>query len=1115
MSMMNSFMGSISEQITSLSGEVPPNVSSQSRRRGSGIRDTSVPQVAILGSACPQTDVSTIQWLFPQKFTYERTPESIVLTEKDSPSAGLVLMIVDCHTSGQATPVHWKNATFVLEEREIIMAAERCRGKAATVFVRESIQLSKGAFTTLVVIRLSGGGNLVIMSKRFLKSQRGRKAFAEFVTSRERIENMDRNRDSMSESIQGENLLQELEGEFGHRSRRRTSYETTSLSDDEANSVGGQPTRNFPTLGLSLQRKHGFMQQDVPINARNPLQFETDLFSGKVSILIRPQHRDDDPYHYDQVFANTKVKFVLQIQGKFKYIPQGTVYAGLELVDDMKAALIMQGLCSLIVRNLRKNHPNCHHSFGDEGEKAHIVAPAWTFFDRVVVTRHNSTPPPVDEPFNESHGSVAARQSSQSMGAWNTLDTYSFASYSECVDFPSWHLVDLSFVRNTDMHNFLGDSPIRMVMYENRDASDSTEKHLQAHNHYIFSLQMAHLGSELEAEEALNKDEEKIDTAETLPWGTAKKAIQYDDNYGDQMSDDWIKTGAGGDSNDDDEESVVCEEDEEDAIDGAMLDIRKQTLPSKSLLEIANDICPGWVEVITNVPGKYQKVYALQVYKSSKVVFRTPAEFKTYVEIQDAAQYVKSVSSPRISVSEEARRILGYAYSQALTKNTSKARQLANLKSPIDTQFLQRENPPVSEPGATKPKSIMVGFMARALSEFHWREEFVQLFDDHMAFFHPLNSKPSFRIYCNSVIEIEKIDDGKGPRFAGYSFLQVETLGRTVYLMFSKKPDRDSWADALQGAVEATNKNEPTGISLTDIDDPSDQFLHKSTMWDCKERRVLNCRHFSFGAPSSDLNPTKLVESALTLGGEAQESSQDGSKLIAFLDAVAALKDVDVFALSEEERLAFFLNLFHVMIIHAYLLLGPPTSNFKFVAMFEMVSYQLCDDIFCFAELEHSIIRGGMGYPSQFSSKLRLPKSQYGFALSSTDFRINFALTYGAKAQRDTVPIYKAPILDIQLEAATLVSLAKVSAEKRSRKVVLTLPRLLQWYSDDFGATTMELLDAIDQYIDQGCSSILEKEVGGDEKKLTLKFLPIDFECRPVTLESDKARGYNASFRGR
>jgi hypothetical protein len=95
--MMGSLMGTISEQITNLSVEASQETQSPAIRGGSTDSISSAhPQIAVVGSACPQTDVSTIQWLFPQKFGYERTQESIVLTEKDNSSSGLVLMIVDC-----------------------------------------------------------------------------------------------------------------------------------------------------------------------------------------------------------------------------------------------------------------------------------------------------------------------------------------------------------------------------------------------------------------------------------------------------------------------------------------------------------------------------------------------------------------------------------------------------------------------------------------------------------------------------------------------------------------------------------------------------------------------------------------------------------------------------------------------------------------------------------------------------------------------------------------------------------------------------------------------------------------------------------------------------------
>jgi len=46
-------------------------------------------------------------------------------------------------------------------------------------------------------------------------------------------------------------------------------------------------------------------------------------------------------------------------------------------------------------------------------------------------------------------------------------------------------------------------------------------------------------------------------------------------------------------------------------------------------------------------------------------------------------------------------------------------------------------------------------------------------------------------------------------------------------------------------------------------------------------------------------------------------------------DSAATLKTARVDMLTEKERFAFFLNVYHTMIQHAYMLLGPPASNIK------------------------------------------------------------------------------------------------------------------------------------------------------------------------------------------
>ena len=131
-----------------------------------------------------------------------------------------------------------------------------------------------------------------------------------------------------------------------------------------------------------------------------------------------------------------------------------------------------------------------HYSYGDEHEKPHIVVPAWSFFDRMVVTRARMEPPDLDQLFPEPMGSVTARQASGSKGAWNINNTYSFSVCTPFVDFPSWKVVNLGFSHDVDLHVFWGDAPVRLVLYEHRDATLSPYQHLQQYVHYLMSLQV-------------------------------------------------------------------------------------------------------------------------------------------------------------------------------------------------------------------------------------------------------------------------------------------------------------------------------------------------------------------------------------------------------------------------------------------------------------------------------------------------------------------------------------------------------------------------------------------------------------------------------------------------
>jgi hypothetical protein len=159
---------------------------------------------------------------------------------------------------------------------------------------------------------------------------------------------------------------------------------------------------------------------------------------------------------------------VIQIQGKFKYQPVGIVFAGAEVSEQMKLGMLVRGLCGMLLKLVDSYNSNVHYSFGDSKglEKPHIVAPAYTFFERVVATPPDETPPPMDCFFEESNESISRRKASESNGEWNTTDTYSLSFYSMYIDLPTWKLVSLPVSGDISLKTFWGNSLLSIVWRE-------------------------------------------------------------------------------------------------------------------------------------------------------------------------------------------------------------------------------------------------------------------------------------------------------------------------------------------------------------------------------------------------------------------------------------------------------------------------------------------------------------------------------------------------------------------------------------------------------------------------------------------------------------------------
>lgn len=873
-----------------------------------------------------------------------------------------------------------------------------------------------------------------------------------------------------------------------------------------------QQLPKFPSLDVRLLDKNG-SYAPFPLNSPVPIPIETDLFCGKMLVVLRPPNPEqDDPFWNERIFSHRQRRVIIQIQGKFLRKPRGIVYAGAQVSDPMKLGLITRGVCSVLLRLVESFKKDVHYSYGTAVEAAHIVAPAYSFFERVVVTPDGETPPPMEETFPESQESIAQRKVANGM-EWNTTDTYSFSFFSMYIDLALWKLVNIPATGDLRLQTFWGNSMLNICMYEK--LGDSPQ-HLDNEKNFVFSLQAAYVDKEDNELQLTRRggDGSDTDSVALLPWSERKRSgsesipldstppartIPHSESqvFGslDLASLTPIPYAS---------ELKVTEENELNFFDAEQEhdDTAARTFDAVNLSDLLNAIdskCPFWIEQYRG--NSTTTLFALNV-KSSTTFQKGSScqEMFLNTRTKECSRRL-NMFSPRLSSQERLRRSIGLVLSG---QGMSALEFLPNNDENRIT-CLPEGSTVVQENG------IVSGTVGRAISDRHWVEEWATISEDggDLLFYRSSERKRHhFHVKLSTVSYIEELPQDLSPRVFGYAFLALTTIGRTLYLMVSSKKERDTWKRVLDDLIrkqstmtEAHDRpsNQPNVLRLFDIENVASEFLHNSTMWRCKSKRILNCAKFHFcegnRLSNESSHPLDIAMDALKKTLSAQERGlEDSKKRLVFLDSVARLKAVSLEYLEEDEKLVFFLNLYHVMVAHAFMVLGPPDSSLKWIKYFNNIAYQTSDDIFSLAELEHCIIRPNMTYPSQFFSKFVIPKTKFRWGLATTnDFRINFALNCGSLCIPATILCYETETMEEQLnEAARLYLESSTCRTSGSGTAVLTVPRVLQWYADDFGDDVVSRLNAIRPFL----SPKIQAEVAS-ARRWEFRYQPFSFECRP------------------
>ena len=78
---------------------------------------------------------------------------------------------------------------------------------------------------------------------------------------------------------------------------------------------------------------------------------------------------------------------------------------------------------------------------------------------------------------------------------------------------------------------------------------------------------------------------------------------------------------------------------------------------------------------------------------------------------------------------------------------------------------------------------------------------------------------------------------------------------------------------------------------------------------------------------------------------------------VKFLDEISLLQTINLSKLTEKERAAFMLNLYHAMVLHGCVVIGPPAAWNTWNYFFNNITYLVSYEVVSIAEMEYNIIR--------------------------------------------------------------------------------------------------------------------------------------------------------------
>ncbi|XP_021898579.1 uncharacterized protein LOC110815210 [Carica papaya] len=176
-----------------------------------------------------------------------------------------------------------------------------------------------------------------------------------------------------------------------------------------------------------------------------------------------------------------------------------------------------------------------------------------------------------------------------------------------------------------------------------------------------------------------------------------------------------------------------------------------------------------------------------------------------------------------------------------------------------------------------------------------------------------------------------------------------------------------------------------------------------------------------------------------------------------YLRIIQELHRVELQDLSREEKLAFFINLYNMMAIHAILVCGYPVGALERRKMFGDFKYVIGGCTYSLSAIQNGILRGNQRPPYNIMKPFGAKDKRSKVAFTYTEPLIHFALVCGNRSG-PALRCFSPGSIDKELMEAAQNFIQGGGLTIDFKEKVAYVSKILRWFSVDFGKNEVEVL---------------------------------------------------------